>query len=242
MRLRSITYAIAIAIAGCTSGCGTPEKEPLQDSAQAVAQKPDDTPELPPVKAGPRYNDRIHINPLGRLADVFNDSNKYHYAHAERLGIRPISRLEDTYFTSRPVVRIESCNLYGVDNLTHSVPYLVPEAARLLADIGRCFIDSLRRRGADGYTVLVTSVLRTPSSVRKLRRVNVNASDSSTHQFGTTFDLSYTRFVCADSTRTINQEDLKNLLAEVLNDKRGEKRCLVKYERKTGCYHVTAIR
>lgn len=234
---RVLLYYIAIVALCCSCSCKHEETDAdtLQNSRVEMKGATE-------VKKGPRNNDRIRINRIGRLADVFNDSNKYHYAYAEKLGIKPIGRLQDTYFTSRPVVKISSCEWYGVDNLTHSIPYLVPEAAVLLKDIGKAFIDSMASRGADGYTILVTSILRTPSTVRKLRRVNVNASDSSTHQFGTTFDLSYTRFVCADSSRTIHQEDLKNLLGEVLNDFRGQKRCLVKYERKTGCYHVTATR
>lgn len=198
--------------------------------------------EAPAIKKGPRYHDRIHINNIGRLSEVFNDSNRNQYAFASSLGIEPIQGLRGAYHTRRPIVKIESNSNYEVDSLTHSLPYLVPEAARLLNDIGRNFIDSLRRRGADGYRIKVTSLLRTPHTVKRLRRVNVNATDSSTHQFGTTFDLSYVRFHCLDTTRTINEGDLKNLLAEVLFDLRERGRCLVKFERKTGCFHITACR
>lgn len=183
---------------------------------------------------------RIKINNIGPLHDVFNDSNKYQYAIAERLGIKPIRSLADAYYTRRPLIEVKSCNLYEVDTLTHSLPFLVPEAEKLLSKIGKNFIDSLHNRGADGYRVRVTSLLRTPASVKRLRRVNRNATDSSTHQFGTTFDLTYTRFYCYDSTRRVHDGDLKNLLAEVLNDlhRRGE--CLVKFERHTACFHITA--
>lgn len=195
------------------------------------------------IKSGPRHADRIHINPMdSALAKVFNDSNYRQYAYAEKLGIDPIVDIGGAYFTKRPLVRIESNEYYAVDKLTHSVPYLVPEAAALLRHIGIAFIDSLGSRGADGYRIKVTSLLRTRQSVKKLRRVNRNATDSSTHQFGTTFDISWANFVCSDSTRTINGEDLKNLLAEVLEDARKEGRCLVKYERKTCCFHITVTR
>lgn len=130
------------------------------------------------IKKGPRHNDRIRVNNIGHLREVFNDSNKYQYAHAERIGIEPISDLYFAYHTRRPLRHITTCDLYKVDSLTHSLPFLVPEAARLLEDIGRNFIDSLASRGADGYRIKVTSLLRTASSVRRLRRVNVNASDS----------------------------------------------------------------
>ncbi len=54
--------------------------------------------------------------------------------------------------------------------------------------------------------------------------------------------LSYVKFHCLDTTRTIHDGDLKNLLAEVLLDMRTAGRCLVKFERKTGCFHITAIK
>lgn len=185
---------------------------------------------------------RIHVNMIGRLKDVFNDSNKYQYAAAERLGIKPLTSVGSTYYTTRPIVKVTTNKYYRVDSLKHSFPYLVPEAEALLRTIGANFIDSLAKRGARNYRIIVTSLLRTPHTVKKLRRVNRNAVDSSTHQFGTTFDISYHRFDKLDSSRTINDGDLKNLLGEVLLDLRNQQRCLVKYEHKGGCFHITATR
>lgn len=194
------------------------------------------------LKKGTYSNARIHVNYFGSFREVFNDSNKYQYVYAEKLGIDPIVSVKNSYFTKRPLIKIESNKFYHVDKLTHSLPFLVPEAAKLLEDIGKNFIDSLARRGADGYRIKVTSLLRTPSTVKRLRRVNVNASDSSAHQFGTTFDISYNHFFCLDSTRTINGNDLKGVLGEVLLDLRKQERCLVKYEYKTACFHITATK
>ncbi|MCM1290891.1 MAG: DUF5715 family protein [Prevotella sp.] len=216
-----------------------------EEDIQAIYDEYFNVPKLPGgfhIKPGRRDFDRIHVNNLGNLAELFNDSNKYQYEYAERLGITPITGIKDAYHTSRPLVEISTNPFYVVDPLTHSVPFLVPEAAILLRDIGRNFIDSLGHRGADGYRIIVTSVLRTPQSVKSLRRINRNATDSSTHKFGTTFDITYSRFACADSSRTIHDGDLKNLLAEVLNDLRQQKRCMVKFERKSPCFHITVTR
>ena len=138
------------------------------------------------------------------------------------------------------MVKIASCREYYVDELTHSYPYLVPEAADLLKEIGARFNDSLSARGGGSYRLKITSVLRTPATVNKLRRVNRNATDSSAHQFATTFDISYAKFICDSLTVNRTQEDLKNLLGEVLLAVRGEGKCYVKYERKQGCFHITA--
>lgn len=197
--------------------------------------------EAPGSVSGGR-NGRLRIISHGPLYKLFNDSNHLQLAHAQRLGIHPVETLEDAYYTRRPIVHVTTNANYTVDSLTHSVPFLVPEAERLLSDIGRNFKDSLKARGAGGYKIIATSLLRTPRHVSKLRRVNVNATEASTHQFATTFDISYRRFDCVDSTYWVHEEDLKNLLGEVLYDLRRQGRCLVKFERKTACYHVTVAK
>lgn len=183
-------------------------------------------------------------NPPGPYHEVFNDSNYLQYAHAERLGIDPIHSLYGAYNTRRPLVRIESGDNYQIDELTHSMPYLVPEAATLLDDIGREFGDVLEERGGDrgANKILVTSVLRSPYTVKRLRRVNRNAVDSSTHMFGTTFDIAWNHFHYPDSSKSVDPVVLKGILAEVLARKRAEGRCLVKYERKSPCFHITVVK
>lgn len=183
---------------------------------------------------------RIRINPIGTLRKVFNDSNHVQLQSASQIGFRPITRDTDILHLNRPVQRVASCEDYYIDNLTHSYPYLVPEAADLLADIGRAFRDSLDARGGGAYRIKVTSLLRTQATVKKLRRVNRNATGESTHSYGTTFDISYSKFICDDVSaphRTF--EDLKNLLAEVLLNLRQQGRCYVKYEVKQSCFHIT---
>ena len=181
----------------------------------------------------------IRVKNIGALGKVFNDSNYLQLQAARNMGIDPIEDLQSAYFMKRPLVKVSENEYYHIDSLRHSLPYLVPEAAALLQQIGKNFIDSLHNRGGDNYKIKVTSLLRTPETVGRLRRVNVNATDSSTHQFATTFDISYTNFFCLDERRQINQGDLKNLLAEVLLDLRKQGKCLVKYEYKTGCFHIT---
>lgn len=185
--------------------------------------------------------EHLRLRKIGKLHEIFNDSNHYQLAHAQRLGINPMTDIASYYSSSRPLVKIETNSDFVVDELRHSYPYLVPEAARLLHDIGRNFQDSLQSRKGGKYRIIVTSVLRTPVTVKRLRRVNGNATQESTHQYGTTFDITYTRFNPAEGKDINSQEDLKNLLGEVLFDLRRKGRCLVKYERKSPCYHVTVV-
>lgn len=185
---------------------------------------------------------KIKINNLGMsLPRLFNDSNHVHYAEAEQIGIPPIKSDADLAKIATPVVRVRSNKNFYVYPLEHSFPYLVPLAAERLNEVGERFNDSLQSRGGGDYRLKVTSMLRTSGSVRRLRRVNRVAVDSSVHRFGTTFDISYTRFML-DKHGGIyrTQEDLKNLLAEVLYAMRNEGKIYVKFERSTGCFHITA--
>ncbi len=182
---------------------------------------------------------RIHVNPIGRLREVFNDTNDIQLPVAIANGISPVTDLRSAYHLKRPIQRIYSCDEFIVDSLWMSMPYLVPRAAQLLKDIGRTFRDTVRARGGGDYRIKVTSVLRTEYSVERLRRRNRNASDQSCHRFGTTFDISWTKFDCMDTTQLTSLEDLKNILAEVIQHKRQQGRCFAIFERKQGCFHIT---
>ena len=122
---------------------------------------------------------------------------------------------------------------------TASVPYLVPKAAQLLKEIGYAFQDTIRKRGGKEYRIKVTSVTRTDFSVSKLMKRNRAATENSCHRYGTTFDISWVKFDCLDPSMVISLEDLKNILAEVVQDFRRQGRCYAIFERKSGCLHIT---
>lgn len=183
--------------------------------------------------------EKLHVANIGPLRRAFLDSNYKHLQAADAFGTHVIGDLDDAWCIDYPLVEIRSCPEYFVDELTHSYPYLVPEAAELLKEIGRNFNDTLQARGGGNYRIKVTSVLRTPATVKRLRRINRNAVDSSSHQYATTFDISYSRFICDSLGVNRSFEDLKNLLAEILYKLRADERCYVVYERKQSCFHIT---
>ena len=178
-----------------------------------------------------------HIVP-GRLMDIFCDTNDLQLQAAQKHGIRPIEGV-NAYALSRPLVKLNTCDAYAVDTMWYSLPYLVPRAQHLLHDIGKAFADTVKARGGKEYRIFVTSALRTEYSVRRLKRRNRAATEQSCHRFGTTFDVSWTRFDCRDSSYVISLEDLKNILAEIVYDKRQQGRCYAMFERKQGCFHIT---
>lgn len=175
------------------------------------------------------------------LRHQFSDLNDEHLAYAQKIGIKPIAETKDIMNSSIPIKEIMSCENYFVDKLSHSHPFLVYEAANLLDTIGAKFNTKLSIQNGGKYRLKVTSLLRTRESVKRLQRGNVNSTDNSAHLYGTTFDISYAKFYETPGNLIKHtDEQLKNLLAEVLIELRDEGKCLVKYEKKQGCFHITA--
>lgn len=168
---------------------------------------------------------------------TFSDLNNKHLKIAKKQGIVPVETEEEA---NDRLEYIESCSLYEVDKLTHSLPYLTKQAEEVLEQIAENFMDSLSSKGVTNYKIVVTSLLRTKASVKNLRNKNLNASKNSAHLYGTTFDIAYSRFVKEGWGSEVKTDLLKSILAEVLNDLRKKGGCYVKYEYKQGCFHVTA--
>lgn len=219
--------------------CTRPPMEdlPIETASPVAEQK----------KGSSIKNDSISLKRLNISAKVrnhsaqFNDLNDAHLVFADSVGIKPIGTLRDIMRIDKPIVMIKSCDEYTVDKLSHSYPYLVEPAALLLHDIGAEFNRKLQLQGGGKYRLKVTSVLRTKESVNRLKRNNVNSTQNSAHLYGTTFDISYVDF--PEGMGNIHKHtdgDLKNLLAEVLLEFKEQGRCLVKFERKQGCFHITS--
>lgn len=172
----------------------------------------------------------------------FNDLNPKHLEAAARLGIEPVASREAAKRATKKMVEITTNDAYEVEELTHSIPFLVTDAADLLHEIGQNFQDSLRNHNASLYKVKVTSVTRTADDIGKLKKRNINSSSNSAHLYGTTFDISWVRFtkIKPKDPLDIPAEDLKMILAMVLRDLQKANRCYVKHERKQGCFHITA--
>lgn len=232
--LLSITALIGCAMFVCCSAPDDSENGPVKYFNMTKNET------VEPLQADVVH--RVKTRGVGiSLARAFNDKNDVQLTAAQAIGINPVQSLQAAYSIDRPIVRIETCEDFYLDTLTHSMPYLVPKAANLLHEIGKAFTDTVMSR-TEGHKcrIKVTSVLRTDNTIKRLRRRNVNATDSSCHMYGTTFDISWIRFNYDEPGYIMYTEDLKNVLAEVLYKLREDGRCYVKFERKQSCFHITA--
>ena len=192
-----------------------------------------------------KLNEPRNIRGVVSYKRSFPDLNDKHLEVAKTVGIRPLEDREEAESMKEKLTHITDNEFYVVDSLTHSIPYLVPRASALLDTIGSNFLDSLAAKGLNPNQVIVTSVLRTQSDVKRLRRRNGNASDNSAHCFGATFDVSWKRFKKVEDEdgrplQDVGSDTLKLVLSEVLRDLRQAEKCYIKYELKQGCFHITA--
>lgn len=171
---------------------------------------------------------------------TFNDLQSKQIVSAQKLGITPLKARRDVAVylgqseLDKKLIKISSNSLYYVRELTHSVPYLVPEAETLLSDIAREFQTIL----GTNSRFEVTSVLRTKEDVSKLQSRNSNATSNSCHCYATTFDISYVSFK-TDVLHPKNNTELREALSQAVNNMRKQDRCYVKFENNQKCYHIT---
>lgn len=198
--------------------------------------------ELPIIKEKPNRNPDLkdRREPYRNYPRIFNDLNDTQLVAAQANGTpRPLT-IEEIEVGMYGLQHIGTNKFYKVDPLTHSAPYLVPKAKDFLDELGDAFQDSLYNRGYDRrHQFIVTSVYRTENHIKRLRRSgNVNASQNSCHQYGTTIDITYVRFEKPEEYFA-NDMKLQQLLYQTVYDMREAGRCYVKYERKQSCLHIT---
>ena len=237
------------------------DKEEVNKAANEIAETSDDlaqeaagtgsetdaaadssnTPSIFFDKNGKEVKHRIFSVP--HFGNTFPDQQDVQILAANKHGVNPVQNREEAEHSKGKLVYVGSNPFFYVDKLNNSIPYLVPRASVLLQDIGRAYFDSLQIKGIPLHKIIVTSILRTKDDVAKLRTRNGNATENSCHLYGTTFDVCYNRYKQIQTRqqprRQVQNDTLKWVLSEVLRDMRDRNRCLIKYEVKQGCFHIT---
>lgn len=173
---------------------------------------------------------------------LFNDNQPRQLKAAQAIGLpTPPRDRTEAQRMRKQLQQVRTGENYIIDSLTHSVPYLVPAAARELDAIGAGFADILQRNGLPHYRFRVSSVLRTLEDVRLLQKSgNINSVTTSCHCYGTTFDITYTHFDKVTATRDyMTPDNLKLALGQVLLNEQRAGHIYVKYEWKQACFHIT---
>lgn len=197
--------------------------------------------------------------------------NASHVARARELGFRVADRAaRDSLVAAGRLVELEDSTAYWIVRPGTSPTYMVPHVSALLEELGRRFQDRLAEMGLPPYRIEVTSALRTTERQARLRGRNPNAAAGvSSHEFGTTVDLSYSAFappaersadilarvpaefaphvermvdLALESVSGRKSRELGAIFSRVLLEAQSEGLVLVIYERQQTVYHITVGR
>lgn len=186
----------------------------------------------------------VFIEKTNKLKDL----NDCQLLHAQANGLTQVYEDDESFkkdvnrlVAEKELIRIKSNSLYSIKKMTHSHPYVTPEMADLINEIAIRFREKMKQKGIDYLLPVVTSALRTGESQKKLSRRNRNATEYSTHMFGTTVDITYKDFYHTKN-RTLEQNaTATNVLTEVIVELREQCRLVAVKERRQACFHFTVV-
>ena len=216
------------------------------------------------------------LSPLPVMTPAQEDAlrrflNASHVARARALGVRVADRVaRDSLVAAGRLVQLEDSTAHWIVRPGTSPTYMVPEVPALLEQLGRRFQERLAEMGLPPYRIEVTSALRTSERQARLRGRNPNAAAGvSSHEFGTTVDLSYAAFappaerppeilarvpaelaphvgrivdLALESVSARKSRELGAIFSRVLMEAQSEGLALVIYERQQTVYHLTVGR
>lgn len=197
--------------------------------------------------------------------------NAAHVARARALGVRALSdEVTDSLLATGQLIQLEDSTHHWIIRRGSSPAYVVPHMRTLLEVLGTRFQERLAEMELPPYRLEVTSALRTTARQAELRRSNANAAAGvSSHEFGTTVDLSYAAFappadppgeilvgipnefaphverivdLALESVSARKSRELGAIFSQVLREAQAEGLALVIYERQQTVYHLTVAR
>ena len=197
--------------------------------------------------------------------------NASHVARARELGVRVADRAaRDSLVAAGRLIQLDDSTAHWIVRPGTSPTYMVPEVPALLEALGRRFHERLAEMRLPPYRIEVTSALRTSERQARLRGRNPNAAAGvSSHEFGTTVDLSYAAFappaerppeilagvpaefapyverfvdLALESVSGRKSRELGAIFSRVLLEAQSEGLLLVIYERQQTVYHITVGR
>jgi hypothetical protein len=202
------------------------------------------------------------------LRRFLNDS---HLARARQLGVRAEDEdALDSLVAAGRLTELEDSTRYWIVRPGSSPAHVVPELRAVLEVVGARFQGRLAEMGVPPYRMEITSAFRTAERQAHLRRSNANAAAGvSSHEYGTTVDLSYAAFappaevpaeiidgvaedlrphirriadLAFESVSARKSRELGRIFGHVLSEAQDEGIALVIYERQQTVFHLTVGR
>ena len=276
--LRRLAITVPVLLLGIApSACGRAERERAAAAEAARAETRAEiegilTERIDAADRLARSADRI-LSPLpvmtpGEEAELRRFLNASHLARARELGVRvEDEEAQDSLLAAGRLIELEDSTGYWIVRPGTSPARVVPDVRALLEALGGRFQEKLAEMGLPPYRMEITSALRTAEQQARLRRNNANAAAGvSSHEFGTTVDLSYAAFappaevpaeimdgvaedlrpyirriadLAFESVSARKSRELGRIFGQVLAEAQEEGIILVIYERQQTVYHLT---
>lgn len=270
---------VLVVLTVCLTACGRIEREraAAADSARAATLAEIGYELAAADRASSRLAraaDRI-LSPMPVMTPAEEDALRRYQnaAHVERArSLAPRVRTEalrDSLLAAGGLVQLDDSTRYWIVRGDESDGAVTPDVRALLEILGQRFQERLADLDLPPYRLEVTSALRTAERQDSLRQINSNAAAGvSSHEFGTTVDLSYAAFappaqrprlleeapselrptlerladVSLESVSARKSRELGRIFSQVLTEAQAEGLALVIYERQQTVYHVTVAR
>lgn len=281
MRVPPLSF---VALVLLLSACGASEEEVARErEAAARAARAETLAEVGGVLAATvRRTDRLAgsadriLSPMPVMTPAEEAAlrrylNASHVARARALGTRVTSEaVRDSMLAAEALVQLQDSTRHWVVRPRTSPAHVVPGLRDLLEVLGTRFHERLAALDLPPYRIEVTSALRTAERQARLRGSNPNAAAGvSSHEFGTTVDLSYAAFappaerpgeildgvpdplraaterlvdLAFESVSARKSRELGKIFGDVLREAQTEGLALVIYERQQTVWHVTVGR
>ncbi|MEN9743567.1 MAG: hypothetical protein RLZZ65_1372 [Bacteroidota bacterium] len=188
-----------------------------------------------------KYDSLPFISPEIYTKQLNNYLSQY-MDRSVKQGIQPVANTDGLRkaFKAKKLVLVQENRGYVLDTFQYSYAFLTPYAAKILAEIGAAFKDSIAQTHLANTELIVTSMTRTKYTVSKLVRTNKTAVRRSPHLNGNSFDFSYSRFLNAAPLNAIELQYLQSTISKILLRFKQDVKIWVTYEANEECLHVVA--
>ena len=273
---RSAVTVLGILLGISLSSCGwvEGEREVAREEARAeiegiLSERIDAADRL--ARSAGRILSPLPVMTPGEEAELRRFLNASHMAKARELGVRAADEdAIDSLVAAGRLIELEDSTRYWIVRPGDSPAHVVPHVRTLLEVLGTRFQDRLAEMGLPPYRMEITSAYRTAERQARLRRSNANAAAGvSSHEYGTTVDLSYAAFappadvpaeilegvtddlrphirriadLAFESVSGRKSRELGRIFSQVLAEAQDEGIALVIYERQQTVYHLTVGR
>jgi hypothetical protein len=170
----------------------------------------------------------------------FNEKNSIHIIASKKSSLHSPIKKEigiRKYLKNKSLVPLKDGEGYIIDKMSYSYPFLTAKTISFIEALGMefktaCELSHLRCR-----PFIITSALRTKETVNKLQKINPNALKESTHLYGCTFDITWSRFGYGNDP----DQEMLDLLIPCLKNMQKKRKCRIKFEMNQSCFHITAL-